>query len=673
MRKKITIFILSVLMIAESILPVYASSANSGEETVQLETFEDAENNEEFMESAGNPYPQTYTDSSGVYHPGNCTWQVWEEAYNRLGIRLPGWGNAGTWCSKATGAGYTVIPYTSGAIPPSNSIIEWSGHVAWVLSADSKGVNLREGNILLNGSYKAVHEQWWSWATLKKYRGNPKGFICLTKSGTSGAVSYKNLKTESVDSRNACLYGEIHNPNRLTVSKVGAYVWDAAGNAIVSHSEACGRNNSVIYQRLNIVSEARPQGLKSGAKYTYQFYAVVNGKTFYSGKSSFTTVDNEPPKITNVRITNITSDGYTVSCTATDNAGVNRVQFPTWTMANGQDDIVPDWGRDTRVRGIKNGNTYTFHVKRSDHNYEYGRYRTDIYAYDNSGNEICVQGDEVILQAKESVSLNRTSLIINMPGQKATLTATVTPSSVKDKSVSWSSNNTVVATVNAHGVVTAVSKGTAVITVTTKANGAKAKCTVTVLNEIPKPGSTKISITGKTESSVTLKWNKVREATGYNIYYYSEYDKTVQAVDVYGGETNTRKITGLQPGTKYYFAIQAKRWSAGEYAYGDRSSYVRGTTMPRKAMLRKVSAVNGKIKVTLAGHAAGADKYAMCYSTRPDFRDYKVGIRTAYTSRTMTPKFRKGTYYVKVRAYKELGNGQRVYGKWSNRMQVTVK
>ncbi len=64
--------------------------------------------------------------------------------------------------------------------------------------------------------------------------------------------------------------------------------------------------------------------------------------------------------------------------------------------------------------------------------------------------------------------------------QTSTLTATVLPSTAANKSVIWSSNNTSVATVSTSGVVTAVSVGTATITVTTVDGSFTATCAVTV-------------------------------------------------------------------------------------------------------------------------------------------------------------------------------------------------
>ena len=78
--------------------------------------------------------------------------------------------------------------------------------------------------------------------------------------------------------------------------------------------------------------------------------------------------------------------------------------------------------------------------------------------------------------AVESVTLNKTELTLEVGGEE-TLTATVAPDDATDKAITWSSDNTAVATVN-NGKVTAVAAGTATITAT--ADGKSATCTVTV-------------------------------------------------------------------------------------------------------------------------------------------------------------------------------------------------
>ena len=76
------------------------------------------------------------------------------------------------------------------------------------------------------------------------------------------------------------------------------------------------------------------------------------------------------------------------------------------------------------------------------------------------------------------VTIAPTSVTIKQ-GATATLTATVSPSNADDPSITWSSDNTSVATV-VNGVVTAVAAGTANITVTTVDGGFTATCAVKV-------------------------------------------------------------------------------------------------------------------------------------------------------------------------------------------------
>ena len=76
------------------------------------------------------------------------------------------------------------------------------------------------------------------------------------------------------------------------------------------------------------------------------------------------------------------------------------------------------------------------------------------------------------------VTLNKTSYEMT-EGYKLTLTATVSPENATNKNVTWSSNNTSVATVN-NGKVKALKAGTATITVETEDQGKIATCDITV-------------------------------------------------------------------------------------------------------------------------------------------------------------------------------------------------
>ena len=83
---------------------------------------------------------------------------------------------------------------------------------------------------------------------------------------------------------------------------------------------------------------------------------------------------------------------------------------------------------------------------------------------------------EVVDIPAESIALDKTSVEV-FKGKTVTLTATVSPANTTD-TITWSSNDSSVATVNENGVVTGVSQGTAIITA--QAGDKTALCTVTV-------------------------------------------------------------------------------------------------------------------------------------------------------------------------------------------------
>ena len=95
------------------------------------------------------------------------------------------------------------------------------------------------------------------------------------------------------------------------------------------------------------------------------------------------------PTITKVEIKNVnyTTGLYTVYVYVDDPAAVARVQFPTWTEKNGQDDLAENWETDTSVSGTRQdgSNFWSYTVKRSDHNGEEGNYITNIYVYNTAG------------------------------------------------------------------------------------------------------------------------------------------------------------------------------------------------------------------------------------------------------------------------------------------------
>ena len=81
----------------------------------------------------------------------------------------------------------------------------------------------------------------------------------------------------------------------------------------------------------------------------------------------------------------------------------------------------------------------------------------------------------------ESITLNKTATTISAGNTETLSVSSVTPDDATDQTVTWSSDNEAVATVDADGKVTAVAFGTANITATANdGSGVKATCAVTV-------------------------------------------------------------------------------------------------------------------------------------------------------------------------------------------------
>ena len=143
----------------------------------------------------------------------------------------------------------------------------------------------------------------------------------------------------------------------------------------------------------------------------------------------------------------------------------------------------------------------------------------------------------------KSVSLSESTLEIDL-GENSTLTATVMPYNAVDKSVTWESSDTDVATV-ANGVITAVSVGETTITVTTVDGGFTATCIVTVVdNSIHVTGVSFENDTETIEQNDTITLVPIiapTNATNTNVTWESS-DTDVATVNSNG------VVTGVMPG-----------------------------------------------------------------------------------------------------------------------------
>ena len=347
-------------------------------------------------DSSVNPFAQ-----SNYY--GQCTWYVWGRAYELTGKKLPQRGSAYTW-----GNGQTIS-----SVPRSNSIAVWTGgygHVAYVEAVNGNNVTISEANCALYGGsitynqlyslqdgikyYSGMHTE--TLSSLQNRGGQQLlGFIYLETNSTTSTISVGTGDATDITETNAVVRGVVNKTSNITSGiRVGVRIGTSSNNFNIKSSYledvvsgAYSQNNGTNFPMWFNINNELGVTLKKGTTYYYQMMATYGGKTYYGEVKSFRTAgDGTAPVISNVKVSNVTNKGYTVSCTVTDNVGVAKVQFPTWTLKNDQDDLIKDWGSNAKASGTKNGSTYTYQVKISDHNNETGMYTTHIYAYDSAGN-----------------------------------------------------------------------------------------------------------------------------------------------------------------------------------------------------------------------------------------------------------------------------------------------
>lgn len=126
------------------------------------------------------------------------------------------------------------------------------------------------------------------------------------------------------------------------------------------------------------------------------------------------------------------------------------------------------------------GNSYTFNLKVGKDGIKIGNVVvTEWIEGTIEGGKAYAEGEEPVVEV-ESISLNKTTMELTVGGEE-TLTATVSPDNATDKTVTWSSTDNSIATVDQNGKVTAVAAGTANIYATANdGGGVYGACEVTV-------------------------------------------------------------------------------------------------------------------------------------------------------------------------------------------------
>lgn|GEM_PF-2813589 len=223
-----------------------------------------------------------------------------------------------------------------------------------------------------------------------------------------------HIYARDIYGNNLAVYGTVYSTtnnmitNMKTSSNYEGYSVSCTlptGTSLVKFEVYPGSNELTKYYTGQISGNTANATIKY-ADYNYAsgtYYTIAHAYDKYGKELATKQVTHSvaAKKITNVTISNIAIHGYKVTCTVP--LGTAYVEFPTWTDKNGMDDVClykskPDSNR-----------TVSVWVNAMNHNYEGGKYTTQIKAYDKNGVLITTRNISTSIVDRKKIS----SVVIN--------------------------------------------------------------------------------------------------------------------------------------------------------------------------------------------------------------------------------------------------------------------
>ena len=209
------------------------------------------------------------------------------------------------------------------------------------------------------------------------------------------------------------------------------------------------------------------------------------------------------------------------------------------------------------------------------------------------------------------VNLSSNFLALNT-GNNSKLNASVSPNTGNNQDITWSSNNTAIATVDANGVVTGISPGAAIITATNSNTTLRALCNVNINNVAI---NSTVSVSSEQDSNIgsnAVDGDVETRWSAENFPQWLELDFGLSR------EIFKTEVIAHQD-RSYQYVIEIKENSSDSYVeIVDRSSHI-DTGSTAEPITNTFTPVNARyVRITVIG----ADAYIGPWTSIPEFRVY---------------------------------------------------
>lgn len=223
----------------------------------------------------------------------------------------------------------------------------------------------------------------------------------------------------------------------------------------------------------------------------------------------------------------------------------------------------------------------------------------------------------IIPKEIETLTLTAEKTTLTQAGESTELDVKIEPEDADPQKLIWETSDEKVAVVDENGKVTAVGNGTARITVITEdgKNSAFIEITVKipekpVINKTTGFGKLKARSVKQTKTSVTLQWNRLKDADGYLIYgnlcnVNGKIYKYKKLATITSGKTQAWTQKGLKKGTFYKYVVKAYKLVDGRKVITDISTSVHTVTqggaygIAKSVSVTKIGNKKNTLEVTL--------------------------------------------------------------------------
>lgn len=180
-------------------------------------------------------------------------------------------------------------------------------------------------------------------------------------------------------------------------------------------------------------------------------------------------------------------------------------------------------------------------------------------------------------------------------------------------------------------------------------------------------------MTGNTDTSISMQWDRVKKADGYQIYTLNNDTNQYEQIAVNKGIDNCKyEMTDISGASIYSVKVLAYRNFMNKTYYSSSAKEYTVYSKPSAPNISSFSGGKGVLSMEWDDYE-NLNGYDIQYSKSNDFSSCETqeitdGETRNYTVRDLNPG---DLYYVRVRSYITV-DGKRIYGKWSEVSQTEI-